>query len=80
VDTQQRIDAVVTDLSMPHMDGVEFVERLRRHKAGRSIPAIALTGFYEEYMDTAGAGFSAFLRKPVNFDQLCKTIREVTRA
>jgi hypothetical protein len=31
-------------------------------------------------MDTAGAGFSAFLRKPVNFDQLCKTIREVTRA
>jgi CheY-like chemotaxis protein len=79
VDTQRNIDAVVTDLAMPYVDGVEFVQRLRAHPAGRSVPAIALTGFYEQYSDREGAGFDAFLRKPVDFDKLCRTIREVTR-
>ena len=74
VDSQPGIDAMVTDLSMPEMDGVELVQRLRRHPARSSIPAIALTGFFEKYLDTRGAGFTAFLQKPVNFDDLCKTI------
>lgn len=30
--------------------------------------------FYEHYRDTAGAAFDAFLRKPLNFDDLCRTI------
>lgn len=79
VETHAEIDAVVTDLSMPSMDGVELVERLRRRRPRGRVPAIALTGFYEQYMDTQGAGFDRFLRKPVDFDVLCKTIREVTR-
>jgi len=76
VDTQSRIDAVITDLAMPDMDGVELVQRLRHHPLHSSIPAIALTGFYEFYMDTRNAGFTAFLQKPVNLDGLCKTITD----
>lgn len=74
LDTQPRIDAVITDLSMPDMDGVELVQRLRRHPSHGSIPAIALTGFYEFYMDTRNAGFTGFLQKPVNLDTLCRVI------
>lgn len=77
VDTQAKIDAVITDLSMPNLDGVELVQRLRAHVKGRHLPAIALTGFYEQYMDTDGVGFSAFLRKPIDFDQLCATVRSL---
>ena len=80
VETQSRIDAIITDLSMPAMDGVELVRRLRAHPKGASIPALALTGFYEQYMDTQGTGFNAFLRKPVNLDELCRTIRAVTHS
>jgi PleD family two-component response regulator len=40
VETQPKIDAVVTDLSMPQMDGLELVQRLRSHPRGRSVPAI----------------------------------------
>ena len=57
---------------MPDMDGTELVRRLRSHPSRSTLPAIALTGFYEFYMDTSG--FTAFLRKPVNLDQLCKTL------
>ena len=77
VDTQQGIDAVITDMSMPKMDGVELVRRIRRRRA--SLPAIAITGFYESYMDTRRAGFDAFLRKPVNLDELCRVIRTLAR-
>lgn len=80
VETQRRIDAIISDLSMPAMDGVEFVRRLRDHPKGRSIPAIALTGFHEQYMHPTAAGFNAFLRKPVNLDGLCAAIRNVIGA
>lgn len=72
IDTQPRIDLMITDLSMPDMDGVELVRRLRRHPSRASIPAIALTGFYEFYMNTTG--FDGFLHKPVNLDELIKAI------
>jgi CheY-like chemotaxis protein len=83
IDTRSGIDVVITDVSMPHIDGVELVRRLRSHPAGRSIPAIALsgfpalvrTGFYEYYKDPDG--FDAFLRKPADLDELCKTITTV---
>jgi CheY-like chemotaxis protein len=61
-------------LSMPFTDGVELVRQLRQRRPLRSLPAIACTGFYERDMDTAGAAFDAFLRKPLNFDDLCRTI------
>jgi CheY-like chemotaxis protein len=76
IDTQPLIDAIITDLSMPGMDGVELVQRVRQHPSRAWIPAIALTGFHENYMNTERAGFTAFLRKPVNFDALCKSITD----
>ena len=73
------VDAIVTDLAMPHMDGVELLRTLRGHARGGSLPAIALTGFSEQYseqyMDTTGAGFDAVLIKPADLDKLCGTIK-----
>jgi len=78
VATQEHIDVLITDMSMPQVDGVELVRRVRARRP--SLPAIALTGFYEEYMDTRTAGFAAFLRKPVNVDALCRAIRNAVRS
>jgi len=69
------VDAIVTDLAMPHMDGVELLRTLRGHAGGGSLPAIALTGFSEQYMETTGAGFDAVLIKPADLDKLCGTIK-----
>ena len=35
--------AVVLDLCMPHMDGFEFLDRLRRQESGRRVPVIVWT-------------------------------------
>ena len=37
-------DMILLDVMMPKMNGVEFLDALRRNPAGQSIPVIALTG------------------------------------
>jgi diguanylate cyclase len=77
VDAAPRLDAVITDLSMPHMDGVEFLRNIRRHPSPsrRRVPVVVLTAFEAGYMPTQG--FDAYLRKPVEPDALCRTIDSV---
>ena len=58
-------DAIVMDLSMPHLDGFETLRVLRGHERTRRIPVLALTGAMLESEARAGdEGFCAFLRKP----------------
>ena len=41
---RRRPALILLDLMMPEMDGLEFVERLRRNPAAASIPVIVITG------------------------------------
>jgi CheY-like chemotaxis protein len=77
VDAAPRLDAVTTDLSMPHMDGVEFLRNIRQHPSAsrRRVPVVVLTAFEAGYMPTQG--FDAYLRKPVELDALRRTIDSV---
>lgn len=75
LDTAPHLDVVVTDISMPRIDGYEFTRKIREHPspAHRSVPVIALTGFHERYVITET--FDAFLQKPVDLDRLCAVIK-----
>jgi CheY-like chemotaxis protein len=42
LDGGAEVDALVTDLSMPHMDGVSLIREVRNRRPG--LPAIVLTG------------------------------------
>src|SRR5262249_41765153 len=69
VDTEPKLDVVVTDLSMPGMDGVEFTRKIRQR---RLVPVIAITAFHHVYVTTEE--FDAYLQKPVDLDRLCTVI------
>ena len=75
LDTTSRLDVVITDISMPRIDGYEFTRQIREHSSPvhRALPVIALTGFHQTYMITET--FDAFLQKPVNLDKLCAVIK-----
>jgi len=78
LDASPSIDVVITDLAMPDMDGVELARRIRRHPSRKSLlPVIAVTGFYEQYLGSQD--FDAFLKKPVDLDDLCGTIAALAR-
>jgi two-component system, NtrC family, response regulator AtoC len=69
------IDALVTDLAMPGMDGLELVRRLR--ETDRSLPIIVITahGSVERAVECIRAGATDFLQKPVNVDALLTLVR-----
>ena len=67
-------DVVVSDISMGHMDGYEFIGEARAR--GLRAPAIALTAFaHEEDASRAlGNGFQAHISKPVDVPTLFATV------
>lgn len=76
VDAAPLLDAVVTDLWMPGMDGVEFLRRVRGHSSRRrNVPVLVVTGLGTENMPVEQ--FDAHLRKPVDLDELCRTIEAI---
>ena len=48
--------------------------RARAPAEGADIPAIAITAHYEDFPVAAARGFTAYLRKPLQMDRLCRTI------
>ncbi len=66
------MDAVLCDLTMPIMSGLEFARRVRRNPRFRRIPLVAVTGRQEQedFLQTWDAGFDAHLVKPVTVEML----------
>lgn len=64
---------VVTDFSMPHMNGLELVTRFRRIEADRMRPdrtIYVLLSADDKRLDAVGAGFDDVLLKPVSLSGL----------
>jgi PAS domain S-box-containing protein len=72
LDSGIEIEALVTDFSMPGMDGVTVIKAARRHYPG--LPALLLTGYAGDEATLAASDVPAasfvLLRKPVSGDQL----------
>lgn len=78
---QKRFDLIISDISMPVMDGYQLLGQLRQLPQMKNVPAVALTG-YGRVADIERAraeGFAHHLTKPLDIDQLLLIVRELTR-
>ncbi len=71
-----QFDAVITDLIMPDVDGLELIERLRdRHP---QLPIIAVSGMADGRSDTAlDLGANLFLSKPFTAEKLQAALQQL---
>jgi|GEM_PF-1744134 len=70
-------DVVITDQTMPHMNGYELSQQLLGIRP--DIPVVLCTGFSEHVSEEKAleAGIRAFVLKPFNMGEIAETIRSV---
>jgi CheY-like chemotaxis protein len=71
--------AVLLDLGMPGMDGLETAVRIRQRPEGQHVALIAVTGWGHDRdrQRTKAAGFVAHMIKPVNLKELESVLHRV---
>jgi CheY-like chemotaxis protein len=69
-------DLIITDISMPHMSGFEFVAALKADKALPYIPVIFLTSMEEGDQHGKELGAVGYLTKPVRADRLLALVAQ----
>ena len=76
-----RIDLTMTDLSMPPLDGIEFVRAIRRSEgaAFQRCPVIMITGHstLQRVNEARDAGVDEFLAKPLNARSVLSRLAQV---
>jgi two-component system response regulator len=74
--------AIVTDLKMPRMDGLELLRRLKEDSRLRHIPVLVLTSSgYEADMRAARAlGAQRYLRKPADLNDYRPIVASIREA
>ncbi|MBK5200288.1 MAG: response regulator [Spirochaetaceae bacterium] len=73
-----KFDAIITDIQMPYMDGLEMSRQIRAlEKIGaKSIPIIAMTAnaFLTDIRNCYNAGMNSHIAKPINNSELVNTL------
>ena len=70
----EKADIVLTDMSMPVMDGAALVREMRRSSFLAGIPVCVITADVEMQNEYKEAGFDDMLIKPITLDKLIKPI------
>ncbi len=73
-------DAILMDVRMPRLDGIEATRRLRA--SGQTMPIIALTAdaVPEQQAECLAAGCNGYLAKPLDLDQLVTLLGDAAAA
>jgi two-component system chemotaxis response regulator CheY len=74
----EKVDLVITDLNMPNLDGLEFIEEVRKDDRYAGLPLVMLTteGQADKMRRGKQAGASGWIVKPFNELQLELTVKK----
>ncbi|WP_018151818.1 response regulator [Leeia oryzae] len=77
--TGQKINLVISDVNMPNMDGISFVQELKKKPEYKFTPVIMLTTESGDDMKSKGqaAGVKAWVVKPFKPDQMISAVSKL---
>lgn len=80
--TKNFYDLILLDISMPEMDGLEVLDKIREFEEskgiplGKGTPIIMVTALKETFMSAFKKGAEDYLLKPIDADALFQKINE----
>jgi CheY-like chemotaxis protein len=74
----EKPDLIITDLTMPNVDGIELVKQIRAESEIADIPILIYTAYSMDTVEPAiQAGANKSFYKPVDLDQMLDYINEL---
>ena len=73
---REKPDLVVTDLRLPGMSGLEFLQSVKRANAATPVVVMTAYGTVESAVEAMKVGASNYVTKPFSFDELVMVIRK----
>lgn len=70
---------ILLDLNMPIMNGIEFLQALKRDAQLCKLPVVVLTTSQEERdkLDTFTLGIAGYMAKPVDYNQFVEVVKAI---
>jgi len=72
-------DLIISDISMPNLNGIELCKNVRENPVTKSVPFIFLTAKTEKMIEGLNVGGDDFLIKPFNVDEVLIKIETMFR-
>ena len=73
---QEKVDLVLTDLKLPGMDGLEFLQAVKRSNAQMPVILMTAYGTVETAIEAMKAGASDYVLKPFSMEEIKLIIRK----
>jgi CheY-like chemotaxis protein len=69
---KEKVDLVITDLMMPHIDGISFTQQIHAMPRFKNLPVILITAYPSEELSDKGMrkGVAMTLHKPLELTKL----------
>ena len=68
----RNVGLILSDINMPNMDGIEFLQRVKANDSWKNVPMIMVTteGSQDKVLQAIQLGASGYIRKPFTADQI----------
>ena len=78
--SQETFDLVITDIKMPKVDGLEFLQQIKEH--GHEMPVVMITGHgtIDTAVESIKKGAFDFIQKPLDLNRVLVTVRNATQS
>jgi len=77
---ENKIDLIITDISMPNMNGFEMIEQIRNRDKDISIVILSAYSETEYFIKGIGHGVDGYLLKPFNMEQFLAILSNVIKS
>jgi len=73
---RSRVDLILSDINMPHMDGLEFLRQMRAQGIAPGVPVVIIANESSEdqVREAIAAGAQSYIRRPFTLEQVKERI------